>query len=113
MDSEGENRKAAVQAHESSEPRVGYPPEASTLEQFLFLFESEPGLLPIDPVNWQGWGEGKKKPPSPNRERWGTCYTEVRTALPQESCGWVALWSDARFEGVILHPLELAGLIRT
>jgi len=38
---------------------------------FSFYSKSEPRLLRIDPVNWQGWGEGKKKPPSPNRERWG------------------------------------------
>jgi hypothetical protein len=44
MDSEEESRKGAVQAHESSEPRVGYPPEASTLEQFLILLEKRTGV---------------------------------------------------------------------
>src|SRR5882672_5844147 len=49
MDSEEESRKIPVQAHESSEPRVSYSPEASALEQFLFLFEKRAEVAPDRP----------------------------------------------------------------
>jgi hypothetical protein len=88
LESEEENRKAKLHAHESGETKIGRPSQGLALERFFLLLEIQTGFDPYRPRQLSsGQAEKNVKPSAPSKtaRSWAPASSTPKAAPPAKS----------------------------